>query len=240
MVVFATPAVAEPILWVVPKNATEYSGWDADELLNHTTIANVYMGLAFSENVLVLNHASAQAGNVAKDVNLTFFVYNADNINDITIGKAKRIQPQIAPHPNVTDNINASVAQTLTFHDVGRWKKVPPGFAVNYTIGDIPWHGNQDDVGNPQTNLGSFNPDVADVYIEIPFTINFEDPPAAGFILYVYADNYLGGGDDWAHTAWSHDCGYYQVPEFTTIAIPVAAVLGLLFFFNHRKHRRND
>jgi len=27
------------------------------------------------------------------------------------------------------------------------------------------------------------------------------------------------------------------IPEFTTIAIPVAAILGLLFFFNHRKRR---
>ena len=29
------------------------------------------------------------------------------------------------------------------------------------------------------------------------------------------------------------------VPEFTTIAIPVAAILGLFFFFNHRKRRKN-
>ncbi|MFZ2070423.1 MAG: choice-of-anchor N protein [Halobacteriota archaeon] len=36
----------------------------------------------------------------------------------------------------------------------------------------------------------------------------------------------------------SHDVTYDYVPEFTTIAIPVAAVLGLLFFFNHRKKRR--
>ncbi|KAF5433441.1 hypothetical protein C5S39_01655, partial [Candidatus Methanophagaceae archaeon] len=34
----------------------------------------------------------------------------------------------------------------------------------------------------------------------------------------------------------SHDV-MYQVPEFATIAIPVAAILGLLFFFNHRKKR---
>jgi hypothetical protein len=30
----------------------------------------------------------------------------------------------------------------------------------------------------------------------------------------------------------------HQVPEFTTIAIPVASILGLLFLFNHRKHRK--
>jgi len=31
----------------------------------------------------------------------------------------------------------------------------------------------------------------------------------------------------------------YQVPEFTTIAIPVASILGLLFLFNHRKHKKS-
>jgi len=30
----------------------------------------------------------------------------------------------------------------------------------------------------------------------------------------------------------------FSVPEFATIAIPVAAILGLLFFFNHRKRKK--
>lgn len=29
--------------------------------------------------------------------------------------------------------------------------------------------------------------------------------------------------------------GFEAIPEFSSIAIPVAAILGLLFFFNHRK-----
>ena len=29
-----------------------------------------------------------------------------------------------------------------------------------------------------------------------------------------------------------------EIPEFATIAIPVASILGLLFFFNHRKHKK--
>lgn len=34
-------------------------------------------------------------------------------------------------------------------------------------------------------------------------------------------------------------CGEEQeIPEFSTIAIPVAAILGLIFFFNHRKRRK--
>ncbi len=35
------------------------------------------------------------------------------------------------------------------------------------------------------------------------------------------------------------DVGFEAIPEFSTIAIPIAAILGLLFFFNHRKRRRN-
>ena len=30
-----------------------------------------------------------------------------------------------------------------------------------------------------------------------------------------------------------------EIPEFSTIALPVAAILGLLFFFNHRKRRKD-
>jgi hypothetical protein len=30
-----------------------------------------------------------------------------------------------------------------------------------------------------------------------------------------------------------------EIPEFSTIAIPVAGVLGLMFFFNYRKRRRD-
>ena len=30
------------------------------------------------------------------------------------------------------------------------------------------------------------------------------------------------------------------IPEFSTIAIPVASILGLLFFFNYRKRRREQ
>ena len=33
--------------------------------------------------------------------------------------------------------------------------------------------------------------------------------------------------------------GVNLIPEFATIAIPVASILGLLFFFNHRKRRKN-
>jgi len=36
------------------------------------------------------------------------------------------------------------------------------------------------------------------------------------------------------------DVGFEAIPEFSTIAIPVASILGLLFFFNHRKRRKEQ
>jgi hypothetical protein len=34
--------------------------------------------------------------------------------------------------------------------------------------------------------------------------------------------------------------GFEEIPEFSTIALPVASILGLLFFFNHRKRRKEE
>ncbi|MCD4845403.1 MAG: PEF-CTERM sorting domain-containing protein [Methanosarcinales archaeon] len=36
------------------------------------------------------------------------------------------------------------------------------------------------------------------------------------------------------------DVGFKAIPEFSTIAIPVLSILGLLFFFNHRKRRKEQ
>ena len=49
--------------------------------------------------------------------------------------------------------------------------------------------------------------------------------------------------DEWTSPASGVDfgaCTIYgeSIPEFATIAIPVASILGLLFYFNHRKHRK--
>ena len=38
---------------------------------------------------------------------------------------------------------------------------------------------------------------------------------------------------------WNYDAEPEEIPEFSTIAIPVVSILGLLLFFNHRKRRGN-
>ena len=37
---------------------------------------------------------------------------------------------------------------------------------------------------------------------------------------------------------WSYEWNANIIPEFSTIALPAASILGLLFFFNHRKRRK--
>ena len=39
---------------------------------------------------------------------------------------------------------------------------------------------------------------------------------------------------------WSCEWNANLIPEFSTIALPAASILGLLFFFNHRKRRKED
>ena len=109
-----------------------------------------------------------------------------------------------------------------------------PGWLVEYPIGDIPKYAN-DKYGNPDEGVDSFHPEDAECYITVPITINFIESPEQGFIIYVYAEN----PDNKVKTVWSHDAAFYNVPEFATIAIPVAMILGLLFFFNHRKRREH-
>lgn len=227
------PAANAAVLWVVPETPDGY------DMSSETVIDNVIMGTTFSGNVSVLNHAPSQISNVAEDVYLKLFVYDCSNIENITIGTAKRIQPLTAPYPNITvPNPDSEPAELFsTIPDMTD----PPyvgGCGVQYLIGDIPWHGNTAAVGNPQDDLSTFNLSAADVYVRVPFTINFTTTPEARFMLYIYAENDLEG-EERVKTAYSHDCGYTQVPEFSTIAIPVAAILGLLFFFNHRKRKKS-
>ena len=66
--------------------------------------------------------------------------------------------------------------------------------------------------------------------------------PVDNYRMYIdgdlVAEQYIGS-DDW-DVKWRRFWSYrwdYQIPEFATIAIPVAAILGLLFFYSHRKRK---
>ncbi|HEY9206666.1 MAG TPA: PEF-CTERM sorting domain-containing protein [Candidatus Methanoperedens sp.] len=228
----------DPVLWVVPENPTAYSNTNPDPLLQQTVIQNVNMGTTFSGNVLVLNQESY--GNPKADalsVKLMFFVKDKSNIDDITIGTAQRIQK--GSPPIITDpNINSTpAAQTLVFGDYSDPPGPAYGYNVTYLIGDIPFSGGPSVTGDPQTNLNSFNPYNGEYLIKVPFTIRFKTQPEAGFVLYAFANNSMSG-KYWAHTAYSHDGGfYYQIPEFSTVAIPVVSIIGLLLYFQQKKKK---
>ena len=65
----------------------------------------------------------------------------------------------------------------------------------------------------------------------IDYTTGDEVQDPYGFIW--HGDN--DGADECYYIyAWHKQ----EIPEFSTIAIPVASILGLLFFFNRRKHRK--
>ena len=234
MVMFVTPAVAAT-LWVVPENPTRWSDSTAsDQLLQETVVSDVVMGLTVSGNVLVLNQAAPQDA-TAEDVYLKFFVNDASNIRDIIIGTAKRIEPGTSTTTDPNPDSDSS-AQTLTFSYVSGDPPVPAGAGVSYLIGDIPFSGGPAKTGDPEPDVNNFNPDNANCYIKVPFTINFKHPPRAGFTLYAYVDNGLDGKDR-AKTAWSHDCGYNHIPEFATIAIPAIALLGLFAFYRRKQKK---
>ena len=234
MVVFVTPAAAA-VLWVVPEDPTRWSDSSAsDQLLQETVVADVNMGLTFTGNILVLNQAAPQDA-TAENVSLKFFAHDASNIQNIIIGTAKRIEPGTStttdPNPD-----SDQIVQTLTFSHVLGDSPVPEGDGVSYLIGDIPFSGGPSQTGDPEPDVNNFDPDNAACYIKVPFTINFAQTPDAGFTLYVYAENCLTGQDR-AKTAYSHDGGFHQIPEFATIAIPAIALLGLFAFYRRKQKK---
>ena len=69
-------------------------------------------------------------------------------------------------------------------------------------------------------------------------TVHVEIEPITSLVK-VHFDA-VGADSDYRAIAFvppSHDVTH-QVPEFSTIAIPIASILGLLFFFNYRKRRK--
>jgi hypothetical protein len=228
----------DPVLWVVPENPNRYISSNSDPLLAETVVEDVNMGTTFSGNILVLNQESYEAPLKADalSIKLKFFVTDKSNIKDITIGTAQRVikgPPQTIIDPNNNSN---NAAQTLVFGDYSNSPGPALGYNVSYLIGDIPWSGGASLTGNPQDGLSTFNPYNGSYLIKIPFTIRFKSQPDPGFFLYVFAENTLTG-KDWAHTAYSHDGGFYQIPEFPIIAMPIAAVIGLVFFFQQRRKK---
>jgi len=74
--------------------------------------------------------------------------------------------------------------------------------------------------------------------IELDRGIGVQDGPALGCSPYdPEGFKWIGEPDCYYKCVWDyHKTG--EIPEFSTIALPIVSILGLLFFFNRRKQRK--
>ena len=76
------------------------------------------------------------------------------------------------------------------------------------------------------------------------YGVDFTGTCSAGHIVNVTATHHSrtgssSGNREEYHVVQIDDRDFTTpIPEFTTIAIPVASILGLLFFFNHRNRKK--
>ena len=236
MVILTTPALGIN-LWVVPENPTGYYenyGGSEDFVLEDVAIKDINMGTSFSGNILIFCQEGPSGFELAKNVSIKFFVNDDSNIIDITVGTAQRIvQGTLSDDPNLN---STDSSETLFFSEVEKDSPVPKGFGVSYLVGDIPWSGGPSLTGNPEDI--NFNPDGALYYVKVPFTVNFTKTPDIGFVLYAYAENHVNDPDS-AKTVYSHDGAYYHTPEFSTIALPIAAIIGIMFILQSRRRKED-
>jgi len=67
--------------------------------------------------------------------------------------------------------------------------------------------------------------------------------PCDNYRMYIngeLVDERYIGRDDWEKSGiffWKYQWSY-EIPEFTTVAVPIAAIFGLILLFNHRKRRK--
>ena len=232
MAILTTPALGIN-LWVVPENPTGYLDSNDDFVLDDVVIKDVYMGTSFSGNISIFYQQGPSDVEFAENVSIKFFVNDDENINNITIGTAQLIK---SGSLELNQNTNSANKATLEFSSVENNPPVPKGYGVSYLVGDIPWSGGPSVTGN--LDEGDFNPDNASYYVKVPFTINFEEIPEIGFALYAYAENHESD-PDFAKTVYSHDGAIYHTPEFSTIALPIAAIIGIMFILQSRRRKED-
>lgn len=85
--------------------------------------------------------------------------------------------------------------------------------------------------------------DSADIRTKRTYQMMINGGLAGEEVLIAKRGGYSDGDFTWhpEHLCyWSYQWNRYEyvIPEFSTIAIPIASILGLLFFFNRRKHRK--
>lgn len=212
VLVSITPvAVAISGLWLDTIPSSPYVGPSGDAWL---TDSNVTADTSF--DLTLYNH---QRGDI-------YYMYLLVAVNKVPAGNVtvKVNNIEVNPHDGVITSNKALVSETAD-----NYKFEPHGiynyYDVHFNVTTIPIKSNPGDTDGD----GIFEEgETLSVPIEIlPTTLTKVHFDAVG----ADSDN-----NAIACNPGSHDVTY-NVPEFSTIAIPVAAIFGLLFFFNHRKKR---
>ncbi len=139
-----------------------------------------------------------------------------------------------------------AVATTMTWdgrHGVdskGVPKSLNPGDCANQPANTIMWifnPGKDNTVSNPTITVagttGNLYSHPDDIYKFVsPYTAG---QSLSGVVAVVTFDGNLGNKPVLTIT---HGCtGTTEIPEFPTVALPIAGVIGLLFFFQHKKRK---
>ncbi len=170
---------------------------------------------------------------------------------------------------NAPITVDFGVAGTATLQGGGHVSHVPAGTTNGvgrYAISGTKYWETSDvfyiDFTEPQVAFGFYGVDVGDFNGQL--LIEYEDgtvetvvvpntvgSPGGTVIYFGFIDmtkpftrvtfgNTAPGVDYFGFDDFTIGTLEQVIPEFSTIAIPVASILGLLFFFNHRKRKREQ
>ncbi|NQE44471.1 hypothetical protein C5S31_00430 [ANME-1 cluster archaeon GoMg2] len=213
MLMSITPvAVAISGLWLDTIPPSPYVGPSGDAwLLESTVTADT------SFDLTLYNH---NGGDI-------YYMYLLVAVNKVPAGNVtvKVNNTEVNPYDGVITSNKALVSETAD-----KYEFAPHGiynyYDVHFNVTTIPIESNPGDTDGD----GIFEEGET---LSVPIEILPTTPTKVHF-------DAVGADSDnkaIARNPGSHDVTY-NVPEFSTIAIPVAAIFGLLFFFNRRKRRK--
>jgi hypothetical protein len=239
------PTLEDPTLWLYIEGSTYNPGtsgdtWTAESWVNPVVFS---YGATYTDYVDVIAHNKQ---NYAEDP--YFFVWVKDDtlISSITVGQAhlflNGVDQGLWGDPAVTTTtfVDSSTQSGGPLDPNPQKHQGQTGYWVRTRIGDVPAVPDFS-FGNPEDD--DFDPTKLKSYVRVPVTYTLTSDTTKDLTTLVihYDAHNMDSGTAGAHqssTANSHDSSSYYVPEFSTIAIPVTAILGLLFFFNRRKRRK--
>ena len=241
------PTLDDPALFLYIEGSSYNPSTSGDPWIAESWINPV----AFSHGTTYIDYVDVVADNKQNYAeNPYFFVWFKDKtlIDEIIVGKAQTfvlgVEESCDPHgcsPQTTfkpaDFVDSLTKTGGPLSPNPNKHQGQTGYWVRTRIGDVPAVLNKA-YGNPDN--GDFNPANLQSYVRVPVTYTLTSDTAKDLttlIIHYDAHNKEAESHFQSTTKNSHDSSSYNVPEFSTIAIPIASILGLLFFFNHRKRR---